>query len=99
MRDIQMLRVEYRYQIMDQYVFLVIALLLILWVIPATVLTIKVLNVKNIDTQFKKQLILPMWFVPLIGNLVCYFVFAKTGKLNKLSPEEHRRIWAVAPKK
>ena len=84
---------------MGQYGFLIIVLVLILWIIPAILLTIKVLNVKNISASFKKQLILPMWFVPLIGNLVCYFVFAKTGKLNKLSPEEHRRIWAVAPKK
>jgi len=78
---------------MGQYGFLIIVLVLILWIIPAILLTIKVLNVKNISASFKKQLILPMWFVPLIGNLVCYFVFAKTGKLNKLSSEEHRRIW------
>jgi Gpi18-like mannosyltransferase len=84
---------------MDQFVFLVIALVLILWVFPATLLTIKVLNVKNINNSLKRQLILPMWFVPLIGNLVCYFAFARTGKLNRLSPEEHKRIWAVAPQK
>ena len=78
---------------MGLYVFLVIAVVLILWVIPAIILTIKVLNLKNINASFKKQLILPMCFFPLIGNLVCYFAFAKTGKLDRLSPEAQRRIW------
>jgi phosphoglycerol transferase MdoB-like AlkP superfamily enzyme len=80
-------------KIMDQYLFLFIVFLLVFWLIPATVLTIKVMKIKKIEPSFKKQLILPMWFVPLIGNFVCYFIFSRTGELNRLSAEEHRRIW------
>lgn len=84
---------------MDIGILAGVALLVILWIIPAIFLTAKVLGLKKISPSFKRQLILPLWLLPLIGNLVCYFVFAKTGPLNRLSPEEHRRIGAVAPGK
>ena len=84
---------------MDKYILIIILLVLTLWVIPAFLLTVKVRNTKGLSPSFKKQIILPMWFVPLVGNLVCYFIFAKTGKLNKLSADEHRSIWAAAPRK
>lgn len=85
---------------MESNILLIAVIILcILWVVPAVVLTIKVRNVKGLDAGFKRQLIVPMWLIPFIGSLVCYFVFAKIGKLNRLSADEHRRIWASAPKR
>lgn len=62
---------------------------LVLWLIPAIIFTAKVKSHPQLDKDYKKHLIIPLWTAPIIGNLVCVFVFAKTGKLNKLSHGEH----------
>ena len=63
------------------------------WLIPAVVLTLKVRHMADLDPALKKQLIIPMWTIPLIGNLVCYFMFANTGKLTPMSAKERFGIW------
>lgn len=76
-------------------IFVIIGLLLAaFWLIPAAILTVKVQRHEFIPPELKSQLIKPIWFAPIIGNIICYFFFAKTGKLNKLSKSEHRSIWA-----
>lgn len=77
----------------------IVIFLFLLWIFPALILTIKVQKIKRLDPAIKKQIIIPMWVVPLFENLICYMMFAKTGKLNRLSKDEHRSIWAAAPKK
>jgi|TARA_B110000238_G_C16057186_1_gene408784 hypothetical protein len=64
-----------------------------LWLIPAAVLTLKVRHMDDLEPALKKQLIIPMWTIPLIGNLVCYFMFANTGKLTPMSAKERLGIW------
>ncbi|BFM12838.1 hypothetical protein R50072_29910 [Simiduia litorea] len=75
--------------------FFLAFIVLALWIIPASVLTFKVASNDVLPRSFKRQLIMPMWYVPLVGNLVCYVQFAKLGKLQSLSAAEHRSIWAA----
>jgi hypothetical protein len=77
---------------MDNYLIVMMVVLLGLWLVPAVMLTIKVRSIDGLDPEMKNQLIKPMWYVPLVGNVVCYFMFARLGKLNKLSDSEHRSI-------
>jgi len=65
----------------------------IAWLLPALTLTRKVCRMEDLDPALKRQLIIPMWTIPLVGNLVCYFMFAKTGKLDPLSRRERMGIW------
>lgn len=66
-----------------------IAIILLLWWLPALLLTLKINQITGISPAFKKKIIIPMWTVPLVGNVVCCFLLAKTGKLEKLSQSEH----------
>jgi len=75
------------------YIYLLVAAALILWLVPATLLTLKVCKIKSLSTAFKRQLILPLWLLPIVGNLVCYMVFAKVGTLTPLTNDERKRYW------
>lgn len=74
----------------DIFIFL---LVMLLWLIPAFMLTIIVAKTKNISGDVKWRLIVPLWVVPLVGNLVCYMIFANTGKLPVMTEEERKRYW------
>lgn len=79
-----------------EHIYLVLAtVLLMTWIFPAIVLTIKVSQIKGLSKNKKSQLIKPMWYVPLVGNLVCYMQFAEMGKLRPLNEGEHKSIWAA----
>ncbi len=76
--------------------FIIVGIIVIVfWLVPASILTIKIRQQESMSQALKSQLIKPLWLIPLIGNIVCYFFFAKTGKLNALSASEHRSIWTV----
>jgi len=77
----------------EQVTLIVGVLMASFWLIPAVVLTLKVRRMENLEPALKKQLIIPMWTIPLIGNLVCYFMFANTGKLTPMSAKERLGIW------
>ena len=77
----------------EKIVLVVIFAIVIVWLLPALALTRKVSSMEDLDPVLKRQLIIPMWTIPLAGNLVCYFMFAKTGKLNPLSRRERLGIW------
>lgn len=68
-------------------------LALLLWLVPAFLLTIKVEKMKKISDDMKWRLIIPLWVVPLVGNLVCYMIFANTGKLPVMAEGERKRYW------
>ncbi len=73
----------------NKIIFITLLIALSLWLLPALLLTLRVNRIKTISPSFKRKIIIPMWTVPLVGNLVCYFLFARTGMLNKLSKGEH----------
>ena len=73
---------------MNLYVIISIAVITF-WIIPAIALTFKVKQHPQLDKDYKMHLIIPLWTAPLLGNLVCIFVFAKLGKLRKMTHSEH----------
>ncbi|GAB1263823.1 hypothetical protein [Aurantivibrio infirmus] len=75
-------------------VYIICALLVsILWFVPAAILTIRVKKHEGIEPIIKKQLILSMWVIPIVGTLVCFLVFAKIGRVPRLSEADNRDIW------
>jgi len=77
-------------------IYIIVIGFTLLWLLPAIVLTVKVYKLKDFKVSYKKQLIAMVWSVPIIGNFLCYFLFAKIGKLKQLSNSEHRSIWVAA---
>jgi len=63
------------------------------WLLSAAILTVKVFSMPNLRSEVKRQLIRPMWVVPLLGVLFFLLIFVKTGKLRRLTRDEHRSIW------
>lgn len=63
------------------------------WLLSAAIFTIKVLSLPNLRPEVKRQLIVPMWVVPLLGVLFFLLIFVKTGKLRRLTLDEHRSLW------
>lgn len=57
----------------EKVIFIVGLLTVSFWLIPALILTLKVRHMEGLEPDLKKQLIIPMWTVPLIGNLVGSF--------------------------
>ena len=80
----------------DNYLIILgLVLVLILWLIPAFLLTLRIRKIENLNPSMKKQLIAPMWLVPAVGNIVCFMVISNIGELPKLSAAEHRSIWVA----
>ena len=77
----------------EKVILIVGVLMASFWLIPALILTLRVRHMEDLEPALKKQLIIPMWTIPLIGNLVCYFMFANTGKLTPMSAKERLGIW------
>ena len=63
------------------------------WLLPAAIFTLKIVRERRIDIPMKRRLIFYLWAAPIIGAVVCSLVFAKVGKLRKLSASEHRDLW------
>ena len=64
------------------------------WLLPAAVFTYKISGEHRIDLPLKRRLVFYLWAAPIIGAVICAVVFAKVGKLRKLSASEHRNVWA-----
>jgi hypothetical protein len=89
MRTIKMLGSE-----MEILIYVIVFVLGVFWLIPATVLTYKLSKNKNIDLKIKLVFLRKIWFVPIFGNVFCMLILAKTGKITKLTDSEHRGLWS-----
>lgn len=72
---------------------ILLASIIIIWILPAIIFTIKVKNSHQLTTISKKTIYITLWTMPLVGTLFCCLIFAKVGHLERLSENQHRSIW------
>jgi len=65
------------------------------WLLPAIFFTVKICRENRLDLPMKGRLVFYLWAAPIIGVVICSLVFAKAGKLRKLSTSEHRGLWTA----
>lgn len=73
----------------------IVALLafVLLWWGPAVHYTIKMRRSRWIGDDHQKKLLVYLWLAPLLGTIVCMALFSRTGKLHRLSDDEHTQVW------